>query len=318
MVAGGVHERVCRLALVVALVATALTAAAQTAPLPVVPRFLPAATRDALDKASASLKARTTAYDSVGAAFLARCTQVPATDATRVAWCNTNHAAMQDTAATIVADTRVFSSALAAEIAAIQTDPSVVDARDVRDAAQWTAQVPELANSPEVNRITKGFQMVMDHQWPAAYAWWKDAFTRDPNNGALKRSVELAQWMVERHSALTPGPVTTLGAAIHAASTGNDAEAVRLFDLARQEHPGIAAQADRMISAIELRRHEAVEVATRQWREEKLTRDIAEGFRIHGLKRAIAGDIEGARKAFENEELMLRSLRVPPTQSRKL
>ena len=316
MVASGVDERVCRLAVGVVLFATALSAGAQAAPLPIVPRYLPAATRDAFAKTSAALKARTSAYESAGAPFLARCTQVPATDAARVAWCDSTYTAMQHTSATIVADTKAFSSALAAEVAAIQTDPSVVDARDVSAAAQWTAQVPELANSPEVTRITKGFQMVMDHEWPAAYAWWRDALNRDPDNSALKRSVELAQWMVERNSTLTSGPVTTLGAAIHAASSGNDAEAIRLLDLARQEHPGIAWQAERMISAIEFRRNEAVKVATRQWREEKLTQDIAEGFRIYGLKRAIAGDIEGARRAFENEELMLRSLRVPPEQSR--
>ncbi len=85
-------------------------------------------------------------------------------------------------------------------------DTSVVDARVPRDGAWLTAQVPELAGSPAADRISKGFQAVVNHDWPVALAWWQEALQRDPGNAALKRSVELAQWMVDRRKAAAAGP----------------------------------------------------------------------------------------------------------------
>lgn len=140
------------------------------------------------------------------------------------------------------------------------TDTSVVDARVPRDGAYLTDRVPELKNSPAADRITKGFQAVINHDWPVALAWWQDALKRDPNNAALKRSVDLAQWMVDRPKAKAAGPVTPLGAAIHSASRGDSAKAIRQFELVKKENPAIAAQVDSMID--ELRQRQKKEAQT--------------------------------------------------------
>ncbi|MBI5438561.1 MAG: hypothetical protein HY936_06385 [Nitrosomonadales bacterium] len=134
------------------------------------------------------------------------------------------------------------------------TDTSVVDARNVpRDGAHLTDQVPELKNSPAADRITKGFQAVINHDWPVALAWWQDALIRDPNNAALKRSVDLAQWMVDRPKTTAAGPATPLGAAIYSASHGDSAKAIRQFELVKKENPAIAPQVDSMIDELRQR-----------------------------------------------------------------
>ncbi len=140
------------------------------------------------------------------------------------------------------------------------TDTSVVDARVPRDGAYLTGQVPELKRSPAADRISKGFQAVINHDWPVALAWWQDALKRDPGNAALKRSVDLAQWMVDRRKAKAAGPATPLGAAIHSASRGDNAGAIRQFELVKKENPAIAPQVDSMIN--ELRQREEKEALT--------------------------------------------------------
>lgn len=42
------------------------------------------------------------------------------------------------------------------------------------------------------DRVRKGFQAVMDRDWPVARAWFHDALNRDPKNLALQRLVSLA------------------------------------------------------------------------------------------------------------------------------
>ena len=136
--------------------------------------------------------------------------------------------------------------------AAINTDASVVDARNVpREGAYLIVQVPELANSPAADRITKGYQAVLHHDWPVALAWWQDALQRDPNNAALKRSVDLAQWMVDPRKVTQSRPPSKLDAAVEAFSKGDDAVALQLIKKAKAENPALTAQADRMIAVIQ-------------------------------------------------------------------
>ena len=59
------------------------------------------------------------------------------------------------------------------------------------------ATIPALAASPAADRIAKGFTAMSKHDWPVALAWWQDALSRDPRNAPLRRSVELAKWMVD-------------------------------------------------------------------------------------------------------------------------
>ena len=180
------------------------------------------------------------------------------------------------------------------------TDTSVVDARVPRDGAHLTDQVPELKNSPAADRITKGFQAVINHDWPVALAWWQDALNRDPNNAALKRSVELAQWMVDRPKAKAVGPVTPLGAAIYSASHGDSAKAIRQFEQIKKENPAIAPQVEDMISALQKR--QAKDAKAAYWNrviEEDTHKMVDEMFET-GMNRLSIGDEKGAQESFND------------------
>lgn len=134
-------------------------------------------------------------------------------------------------------------------------DSKVVDARGVsRDGADLLAKVPELRNSPEAERIRKGYQALLNRDWPVTLAWWRDALKRDPDNAALKRSVDLAQWMVNREREVRPGPVMLFGAANAAAKGGDFDRALKLLQQLKTANPAMAASADRMSTEIQQRR----------------------------------------------------------------
>lgn len=198
------------------------------------------------------------------------------------------------------------------------TDTSVVDARVPRDGAYLTNQLPELKQSPAADRITKGFQAVINHDWPVALAWWQDALNRDPNNAALKRSVDLAQWMVDRRKAKAAGPSTPLGSAIHSASRRDSKEAIRQFELAKKENPAIAAQADSMINALQQRQAKEAKDAkvAAYWNGEikKQTQRLVDDLFETGMNRLSIGDEKGAQEAFNDATFIGGLGNVQPSQ----
>lgn len=185
-------------------------------------------------------------------------------------------------------------------------DPMVVDARVPRDGAYLTNQVPELKNSPAADRITKGFQAVIMRDWPVALAWWQDALNRDPNNAALKRSVELAQWMVDKRKATAAGPATALGAAIHSASRGDVAGAIRQFELVKTANPASAPQIDDMINS--LRERQAKEAnnakSAAYWNNEieRGQRQLVDMMFETGMNMLTVGNEKGAQDAFRDAD----------------
>jgi tetratricopeptide (TPR) repeat protein len=194
------------------------------------------------------------------------------------------------------------------------TDTSVVDARVPRDGTYLTDQIPELKNSPAADRITKGFQAVINHDWPVALAWWQDALNRDPNNAALKRSVELAQWMVDRPKAKAAVPVTHLGAAIYSASHGDSAKAIGQFEQIKKENPDIAPQIDDMISA--LKKRQAKDAKASYWNrviKEDTQKMVDEMFET-GMNRLSVGDEKGAQESFNDATFFGGMGNVRPSQ----
>jgi len=194
------------------------------------------------------------------------------------------------------------------------TDTSVVDARVPRDGAYLTDQVPELKNSPVADRITKGFQAVINHDWPVALAWWQDALNRDPSNAALKRSVELAQWMVARPKAKASGPVTPLGTAIYSASHGNIAKAIRQFELVKKENPAIASQVDDMINA--LRQRQAKDAKAAYWDRAigSGTQKMVDMMFDTGMNMLTVGNEKGAQESFNDADFFGGPANVRPSQ----
>jgi hypothetical protein len=187
-------------------------------------------------------------------------------------------------------------------LTAPNTDPSVADARVPRDGAYLTAQIPELARSPAADRISKGFQAVMNHDWPVALAWWQDALQRDPGNASLKRSVELAQWMVDRRKAVAARPATPFSLAVHAASRGENAEAIRQLEIAKAGNPAGATRINAMIETI--RKKDA-----RKAKDAAITADIVKQqielvgtLNDAGLKMLMVGKDKEAQKNFDNAQ----------------
>ena len=192
------------------------------------------------------------------------------------------------------------------------TDTSVVDARVPRDGPYLTAQVPELARSPAADRITKGFQAVINHDWPVALAWWQDALQRDPNNAALKRSVDLAQWMVDRRKAVAAGPATPLSAAIHAAARGDNAEAIRQFELAKVENPASATHVDSMIATIKQKSAQQAKQAAISAEITNQQISLLGKLNDEGLKMLAVGKDKEAQKLFDEAQFL--SMGLSPKQ----
>lgn len=194
------------------------------------------------------------------------------------------------------------------------TDTSVVDARVPHDGAYLTDQVPELKNSPAADRITKGFQAVINHDWPVALAWWQDALNRDPNNAALKRSVDLAQWMVDRPKAKTTSPVTPLGTAIYSASHGDSAGAIRQFEQIKKENPSSAPQVDDMINA--LRQRQAKDAKAAEWDRAigSGTQKMVDMMFDTGMNMLTVGNEKGAQESFNDATFFGGMGNVRPSQ----
>ena len=134
-------------------------------------------------------------------------------------------------------------------------DSKVVDTRNVpRVGDDLMTKVPELKNSPEAETIRKGYQALLNRDWQVALAWWQDALNRDPKNAALKRSVDLAKWMVDRQKEVRAGPVSLFGAANAATKRGDFDRALQLLQQLKTANPAMTGPADRMIEETQRRR----------------------------------------------------------------
>jgi len=288
--------------------AASIAANAQPTPLPLVPSQLSAKLHDSLTLVRTNLDARLNAYRSRKSAYDARCTRIPATDRATIEACAAEFAATLPEATALGKDKAAFVSGIARlESIAIHTDTKVVDARVPREGADLIAQVPELAQSPEADRIMKGYQGVIHHDWPIALVWWKEALQRDPNNKALQRSVELAQWMVDRKKpdgVLTPPqpkkgkvaePIPPLSAAIYAAARGDNVSAIRHFEEAKARYPRVSGLDD-MINLLQ-RKEDALNV----WSKAEIqshdarVQSVVDGFLREAAKSQAAGKYQDAQ-----------------------
>jgi len=77
-------------------------------------------------------------------------------------------------------------------VATRAADPRIVS------VASLPKQAREIENSPGAPEARKAFQAVANHDWSAGLAWYQQALLKDPNNGALKRMVDLGTYTIER------------------------------------------------------------------------------------------------------------------------
>ncbi|HEX4757345.1 MAG TPA: hypothetical protein VH308_05150 [Terracidiphilus sp.] len=87
----------------------------------------------------------------------------------------------------------------------VNTDPRVVDARDVPTGLPRSVAA-EIPDTPAGNRVRKGLQAIQSHDWIVALAWFRDAHNYEPGNAGIQRLIELAQYTMARAS--RPHPST--------------------------------------------------------------------------------------------------------------
>lgn len=88
------------------------------------------------------------------------------------------------------------------------TDPMVVDARCVPTGLPPSVEA-EIPHTPAGDRVRKGFEAILDHDWIDAHAWFQDALNHDPGNAGIQRLIDLAEYTMERAKhprALVPPP----------------------------------------------------------------------------------------------------------------
>lgn len=180
---------------------------------------------------------------------------------------------------------------------AVNIDSSVVDTRGVpQDAADLIARVPQLAQSPAANAIRKGFQAVVTRDWKVALAWWQTALQRDPHNDALIRSIDLAQWMVDRPGKAR-GPATKMFMpAIDAASRGDTAHATTLLKRLGATGSANAQRAKLLLSTL---RDRAPKATTATDPNSMLADFFHDPMFGSGLARLANGETQAAERIFD-------------------
>ena len=77
---------------------------------------------------------------------------------------------------------------------------NVVDARNVPSGLPKSVD-DAIPHGPVGDRVRKGFECVMEHDWPAAKAWFEDALNKDPGDAGVARLIDLAKWTMQREKA---------------------------------------------------------------------------------------------------------------------
>jgi tetratricopeptide (TPR) repeat protein len=119
-----------------------------------------------------------------------------------------------------------------AAVGGVSGDAMIVDAGVQKWGADFVAGL-KLPNPDLAERTRKGLQAAANHDWPVALAWWQDALDRDPNNPVLKRSVDLARWMVAQRQQTGWVASKPVDDAFAAWAKGDAAQAQRLIKQAQ-------------------------------------------------------------------------------------
>jgi hypothetical protein len=91
----------------------------------------------------------------------------------------------------------VHAAIMASKGPTLDNDPSVVDARNVPTGLPKSVEA-EIPNTPSGDRVRKGFEAIMNHDWNAAHAWFQDALNHDPGNAGIQRLIDLAEYTMTR------------------------------------------------------------------------------------------------------------------------
>ena len=96
--------------------------------------------------------------------------------------------------------------------------------------------VAEIEKSPAAGEARKAFQAIIGKDWPLAIVWYKQALLKDPNNAALKRSLDLAEYTQARRLEIArmKSPIFDV---LDIWSSGDDKTALGMLKRIEEEHP---------------------------------------------------------------------------------
>jgi hypothetical protein len=114
------------------------------------------------------------------AAHNQRCSHVATTDTALTATCEASRAELQQRLGIYKAGLSTYES-----------DPMVVNAQGIPSGLPPDVDAA-LAKMPESDRLRKGYQAVMAHDWKLARAWFQDAHNHAPGDAGIARVVDLA------------------------------------------------------------------------------------------------------------------------------
>jgi len=143
-----------------------------------------------------------------------RCGSVPDTNTTLVISCEQSRSTLSQKINAYRNELATYEQSLRLAVqtapALVPPDSMVVDARNVPTGLPKSVE-DDIPNTPAGNRVRKGFQAIMDHDWKAARAWFQDALRQEPDDAGLKRLTDFAEYMVQNknlprptHSIRTP------------------------------------------------------------------------------------------------------------------
>ena len=118
--------------------------------------------------------------------------------------------------------------------------------------------------------------------------------------------------MVDRRKAVAAGSVTPLSAAIHAASRGDNTEAIRQFELAKVENPASATHVDSMIATIKQKSAQQAKQAAISAEITKQQITLVGKLNDDGLKMLMAGKDKEAQRLFDDAQFF--SMGLTPKQ----
>ena len=148
-------------------------------------------------------------YSSLNSAISshdANCSRVADTDQTLIATCSSEMQNLQAKVQAYQTKLTEFNNLLKQTATTqVNTNSNVVDARNVpsglpRSIDDAITSAYEKAPAGVSDRVRKGFQAVMTHDWALAHAWLEDALNHDPDNAYLKKFVKLADFEENNHS----------------------------------------------------------------------------------------------------------------------
>ncbi len=138
------------------------------------------------------------------------------------------------------------------DLCALGDKPAVVDPHVVKGGAAGIAldtppanptlpRVAEIEKSPGAGDARKAFQSIIDKDWSAAVASFKQALLKDPSNAALKRSLELAEYTQARRIELSREN-SLLFIVIDVWQSRDNKTALMMLTRIEQQHPNMKNQ----------------------------------------------------------------------------